>query len=100
MNSILPMTPPKLAAEPAKTWTKLSLYHYQDDKSWKRKTAPLLRLVGKNGHVNLFPDNIDRRQYMRDLFTTMIDIKWRYNLMAAARLWPLRTNHHRLQQVQ
>lgn len=50
----------------------------------QRKTAPLPRLVAKNGTVNLFLDNIDRRQYMRDLFTTMIDIKWRYNLMAAA----------------
>lgn len=49
-----------------------------------RKTAPLPRLVAKNGTVNLFLDNIDRRQYVRDLFTTMIDIKWRYNLMAAA----------------
>lgn len=49
-----------------------------------RKTAPLPRLVAKNGTVNLFLDNIDRRRYMRDLFTTMIDIKWRYNLMAAA----------------
>lgn len=49
-----------------------------------RKTAPLPRLVAKNGTVNLFLDNIDRRQYMRDLFTTMIDIKWRYNLTAAA----------------
>lgn len=46
--------------------------------------APLPRLVAKNGTVNLFLDNIDRSQYMRDLFTTMIDIKWRYNLMAAA----------------
>lgn len=49
-----------------------------------RKTAPLPRLVAKNGTVNLFLDNIDRRQYFRDLFTTMIDIKWRYNLLAAA----------------
>lgn len=49
-----------------------------------RKTAPLPRLVAKNGTVNLFLNNIDRRQYVRDLFTTMIDIKWRYNLMAAA----------------
>lgn len=50
----------------------------------KRKTAPLPRLVAKNGTVNLFLNNIDRSQYVRDLFTTMIDIKWRYNLMAAA----------------
>jgi len=50
----------------------------------KRKTAPLPRLVAKNGQVNLFFDNIDRRQYFRDLFVTMIDIKWRYNLAAAA----------------
>lgn len=49
-----------------------------------RKTAPLPRLVAKNGTVNLFLDNIDRRQYVRDLFTTMIDIKWRYNLAFAA----------------
>lgn len=49
-----------------------------------RKTAPLPRLVAKNGNVNLFLDNIDRRQFMRDLFTTMIDIKWRYNLLAAS----------------
>lgn len=50
----------------------------------KRKTAPLPRLVSKNGTVNLFVNNIDRTQYMRDLFTTMIDIKWRYNLLFAA----------------
>lgn len=50
----------------------------------KRKTAPLPRLVAKNGTVNLFVNNIDRRQYVRDLFTTMIDIKWRYNLLAAS----------------
>lgn len=49
-----------------------------------RTTAPLPRLVAKNGTVNLFLDNIDRRQLVRDLFTTMIDIKWRYNLLAAA----------------
>lgn len=42
------------------------------------------RLVAKNGTVNLYLDNIDRRQYVRDLFTTMIDIKWRYNLAFAA----------------
>lgn len=52
--------------------------------SSNRKTAPLPRLVAKNGTVNLFMDNVDRSQYVRDLFTTMIDIKWRYNLLAAA----------------
>ena len=50
----------------------------------RRQTAPLPRLVAKNGQVNLCFDNIDRRQYFRDLFVTMIDIKWRYNLAAAA----------------
>lgn len=50
----------------------------------KRKTAPLPRLVSKNGTVNLFVNNIDRRKYARDLFTTMIDIKWRYNLLVAS----------------
>lgn len=54
------------------------------DKHQRKTTANLPRLVAKNGTVNLFLNNIDRRQYVRDLFTTMIDIKWRYNLMFAA----------------
>lgn len=50
----------------------------------ERKTALLPRLVSKNGQVNLNVNNIDKRKYIFDLFTTMIDMKWRYTLMIAA----------------
>ena len=44
------------------------------------------RLVYKNGEVNITQTNIRkrRRQYMADIFTTLVDIKWRYNLMLFA----------------
>ncbi|PAV70524.1 hypothetical protein WR25_19410 [Diploscapter pachys] len=40
------------------------------------------RLVGKNGICNVYNTNVPKkdRQYLRDLFTTLIDVKWRYML--------------------
>ena len=41
------------------------------------------RLVYKNGEVNITQANIRkrRRRYLADIFTTLVDIQWRYNLL-------------------
>lgn len=41
------------------------------------------RLFFKNGNINISRCNIDkrRRRYLTDIFTTLIDLKWRYNLL-------------------
>jgi hypothetical protein len=41
------------------------------------------RLFFKNGNINISRSNIKkrRRRYITDLFTTLIDLKWRYNLI-------------------
>ncbi|KAH3872172.1 G protein-activated inward rectifier potassium channel 3-like [Dreissena polymorpha] len=41
------------------------------------------RLVYKNGEVNITQTNIRkrRRRYLADIFTTLVDIQWRYNLL-------------------
>ena len=41
------------------------------------------RLVAKNGECNVNRANIKKRRqrYMADIFTTLIDIKWRWNLL-------------------
>jgi hypothetical protein len=41
------------------------------------------RLFFKNGNINISRSNIDQRnsRYITDIFTTLIDIKWRYNLL-------------------
>jgi hypothetical protein len=44
------------------------------------------RLFFKNGNINISRSNIDkrRRRYLTDIFTTLIDLKWRYNIMVFA----------------
>ena len=44
------------------------------------------RVVLKNGNVNLCKEHIDKRskRYLQDLFTTMVDIQWRWNLLVFA----------------
>ena len=41
------------------------------------------RLFFKNGNINISRSNINkrRRRYLTDIFTTLIDLKWRYNLL-------------------
>lgn len=41
------------------------------------------RLFFKNGNINISRSNIDkrRRRYLTDIFTTLIDLKWRYNII-------------------
>lgn len=41
------------------------------------------RLFFKNGNINISRSNIDkrRRRYLTDIFTTLIDLKWRYNIV-------------------
>ncbi|CAJ0608952.1 unnamed protein product [Cylicocyclus nassatus] len=50
------------------------------------------RLVAKNGLCNVFNTNVPKkdRQYLRDIFTTMIDVKWRYMLFIFALVFVLR----------
>jgi hypothetical protein len=44
------------------------------------------RVVLKNGNVNLCKEHIDKRsqRYLQDMFTTMVDIQWRWNLLVFA----------------
>ncbi|CAF0788292.1 unnamed protein product, partial [Brachionus calyciflorus] len=44
------------------------------------------RLFFKNGNINISRCNIDkrRRRYLTDIFTTLIDLKWRYNILVFA----------------
>ncbi len=44
------------------------------------------RLFFKNGNINISRCNIDkrRRRYLTDIFTTLIDLKWRYNVLVFA----------------
>jgi hypothetical protein len=44
---------------------------------------PNQRLVNKNGECNVTRANINKRRqrYMADIFTTLVDIKWRWNLL-------------------
>ncbi|XP_039253895.2 uncharacterized protein LOC120330964 [Styela clava] len=40
------------------------------------------RFVMKNGHCNVRHGNVeDRSRYLSDLFTTLVDLDWRYNVM-------------------
>lgn len=41
------------------------------------------RVIHKNGNVNLSPEHVDKRhrRFMQDMFTTMVDIRWRWNLL-------------------
>lgn len=41
------------------------------------------RLFFKNGNINISRSNINkrRRRYLTDIFTTLIDLKWRYNIL-------------------
>ena len=51
------------------------------DRSYSRKLRR--RLVYKNGECNISHTNIKkrRRRYLADIFTTLVDIKWRWNLL-------------------
>lgn len=44
------------------------------------------RLFFKNGNINISRSNINkrRRRYLTDIFTTLIDFKWRYNVLVFA----------------
>ncbi|XP_023243770.1 G protein-activated inward rectifier potassium channel 3-like [Centruroides sculpturatus] len=44
------------------------------------------RVVLKNGVVNLSKERVSKRgqRYLQDIFTTMVDIKWRWNLLVFA----------------
>ncbi|XP_053212444.1 ATP-sensitive inward rectifier potassium channel 1-like [Panonychus citri] len=41
------------------------------------------RVVFKNGGINLCKEHIEKRsrRYLQDTFTTMVDLRWRYNLL-------------------
>lgn len=41
------------------------------------------RVVFKNGSINVTKENVSKRsrRYLQDAFTTMVDLRWRYNLL-------------------
>jgi len=70
---------------PSETTSKLSISSKGSSVS---KTSAALkkqqqrRLFFKNGNINISRSNINkrRRRYLTDIFTTLIDLKWRYNI--------------------
>ncbi|CAL1276834.1 unnamed protein product [Larinioides sclopetarius] len=44
------------------------------------------RVILKNGAVNISRENVSKRsqRYLQDIFTTMVDIQWRWNLLVFA----------------
>uniref|UniRef100_A0A672G5W0 Potassium channel inwardly rectifying transmembrane domain-containing protein n=1 Tax=Salarias fasciatus TaxID=181472 RepID=A0A672G5W0_SALFA len=46
------------------------------------KSAVLRRIVNKDGHNNMRIDNVDGmvKLYLHDIWTTVVDMKWRYKL--------------------
>ncbi|GFR04202.1 ATP-sensitive inward rectifier potassium channel 12 [Trichonephila clavata] len=44
------------------------------------------RVIQKNGNVNLSKEHVSKRRqrFLQDIFTTLVDIQWRYNLMVFA----------------
>lgn len=44
------------------------------------------RIITKSGNTNLSAQHLNRRsrRYLQDMFTTMVDIQWRYNLLVFA----------------
>lgn len=44
------------------------------------------RVILKNGGVNISRENVSKRsqRYLQDIFTTMVDIQWRWNLLVFA----------------
>lgn len=47
---------------------------------------PRKRVVFKNGTVNLSKEHVSKRsqRYLQDIFTTLVDIQWRWNLLVFA----------------
>ncbi|XP_018564209.1 ATP-sensitive inward rectifier potassium channel 12-like [Anoplophora glabripennis] len=39
-----------------------------------------IRAVSKNGECNIFPTRVPKKQFIRDIFTTLLDLKWRWTL--------------------
>ncbi|KAJ8319294.1 hypothetical protein KUTeg_004385 [Tegillarca granosa] len=58
--------------------------HRRADRHYSKRMRR--RLVYKNGEVNITQTNIRkrRRRFLADIFTTLVDIKWRYNLLLFA----------------
>ena len=72
------------------SWSKEEKNSWSDDKKsittsvlQRQKQAQYHRLVSKNGECNVTRANIKKRRqrYMADIFTTLVDIKWRWNLL-------------------
>jgi potassium inwardly-rectifying channel subfamily J len=61
----------------------LSNLNNQNNNNNNNKKLQQKRLFFKNGNINISRSNIDkrRRRYLTDIFTTLIDLKWRYNLL-------------------
>lgn len=58
---------------------KYSLVENNDDiKSFRTNSS--VRAVSKTGECNIFPSNVEKKKFLRDIFTTLIDMKWRYTL--------------------
>jgi len=60
---------------------KLKKEEYTNSGSWSNKEP--IRYIKKSGHVNVSHINLDGKHimYFKDIFTTLVDLQWRWNLL-------------------
>ena len=56
---------------------------FNSSRERRRSCRSRQRIVHKNGDYNISHENISKRhqRYLADIFTTLVDIKWRWNLL-------------------
>ncbi|XP_045116795.1 ATP-sensitive inward rectifier potassium channel 12-like isoform X3 [Portunus trituberculatus] len=61
-----------------------SVFRYRHTRISSKKMRK--RVVQKNGECNVSPSNVAkrRRRYLQDIFTTLVDIQWRWTLLVFA----------------
>lgn len=69
-------------ASPSVRRAKVHTFYLNQSNMAKRKTEVLRRIVSKDGHNNVRIDNVEGmvKMYLHDIWTTVVDMKWRYKL--------------------
>ncbi|XP_076825692.1 G protein-activated inward rectifier potassium channel 3-like [Clavelina lepadiformis] len=72
----------KLAALRGENLGKETCSKPEDDDEEKKTIKPTVRFMKKNGKCNIRQDAAEiRKRYLRDLFTTLVDMSWKNNLI-------------------
>ncbi|KAJ8912303.1 hypothetical protein NQ315_017336 [Exocentrus adspersus] len=49
-----------------------------------RSKETSIRAVSKNGNCNIFPTKVPKNRFIRDIFTTLVDLQWRWTTVIFA----------------